>query len=106
MNAARAHASWRMLPFASLNAIVGPGAPLILAPHQDDESLGCGGLIAACAARGTKPVVAFLKKFQWKAGELDSVMLAIQGGAKPDAAATQWISQHGDRVKSWTDGAQ
>lgn len=53
-----------------------------------------------------KPVVAFLKKFQWKAGELDSVMLAIQGGAKPDAAATQWISQHGDRVKSWTDGAQ
>ncbi|WP_186068925.1 glycine betaine ABC transporter substrate-binding protein [Burkholderia gladioli] len=53
-----------------------------------------------------KPVVAFLKKFQWKPGELDAVMLAIQGGAKPDAAAEQWISQHGDRVKSWTDGAQ
>jgi LmbE family N-acetylglucosaminyl deacetylase len=60
MNAARAHARWRCLPFASLTQIVGPGAPLILAPHQDDESLGCGGLIAACAARGTLPVVAFL----------------------------------------------
>ncbi len=53
-----------------------------------------------------KPVTVFLKKFQWKPGELDSVMLAIQGGAKPDAAAADWISKHGDRVSSWTAGAQ
>ncbi|MCQ0030041.1 glycine betaine ABC transporter substrate-binding protein [Burkholderia glumae] len=53
-----------------------------------------------------KPVVAFLKKFQWKPGELDSVMLAIQGGAKPDVAAGKWIATHGERVKAWTDGAQ
>lgn len=46
-------------------------------------------------------VVAFLKKFQWKPGEIDSVMLATENGAKPDAAAAQWIAAHGDRVGSW-----
>ena len=46
-------------------------------------------------------VVAFLKKFQWKPGEIDSVMLAAQNGEKPTAAADAWISAHGDRVNSW-----
>ena len=53
-----------------------------------------------------KPVVAFLKKFQWKPGEIDSVMLAIQNGSKPEAAADAWIAAHADRVNSWTEGAQ
>jgi glycine betaine/proline transport system substrate-binding protein len=47
-------------------------------------------------------VVAFLKKFQWKPGEIDSVMLATTNGAKPAAAADAWINAHGDRVASWT----
>jgi LmbE family N-acetylglucosaminyl deacetylase len=33
---------------------------LILAPHQDDETLGCGALIAAAARMGLRPRVAFL----------------------------------------------
>ncbi|WP_179402288.1 glycine betaine ABC transporter substrate-binding protein [Burkholderia guangdongensis] len=53
-----------------------------------------------------KPVAEFLKKFQWKPGEIDSVMLAIQSGEKPDAAADAWIAAHGDRVNTWVDGAQ
>ncbi|MGF6723378.1 glycine betaine/proline transport system substrate-binding protein [Paraburkholderia sp. GAS41] len=52
------------------------------------------------------PVVAFLKKFQWKPGEIDSVMLATENGAKPAAAADAWIAAHGDRVDSWVGGAQ
>lgn len=41
---------------SSLDALpVGPGAFLVLAPHPDDESLGCGGLIAESVARG-RPV--------------------------------------------------
>ena len=51
-------------------------------------------------------VVAFLKKFQWKPGEIDGVMLAAQNGEKPDAAADAWIKAHPDRVASWLAGTQ
>jgi len=48
------------LPDADIDTILGGQRPLILAPHADDESLGCGGLIAACCERGRQPVVAIL----------------------------------------------
>jgi LmbE family N-acetylglucosaminyl deacetylase len=60
MRAVEAHAAMRALPLADLDSIVGPGTVLILAPHADDESLGCGGLIAECCARGRPPVVLIL----------------------------------------------
>ncbi|GAB6968807.1 hypothetical protein JCM25156A_28450 [Komagataeibacter kakiaceti JCM 25156] len=56
MKAAAMQAAMRALPPAPLSAIV-PGRALILAPHADDESLGCGGLIAACCAAGRPPLV-------------------------------------------------
>ena len=49
----------RDLPLASLPTITG-GKPLILAPHPDDESLGCGGLIAESYAQGEAPLVVVL----------------------------------------------
>jgi LmbE family N-acetylglucosaminyl deacetylase len=48
------------LPDAEIDTILGGERPLILAPHADDESLGCGGLITACCERGLQPVIAIL----------------------------------------------
>ncbi|MBJ9975610.1 glycine betaine ABC transporter substrate-binding protein [Pseudomonas sp. S75] len=48
-------------------------------------------------------VAEFLKKFQWQSkDEIGEVMLAIQEGAKPEAAARDWVAKHPERVKEWT----
>jgi LmbE family N-acetylglucosaminyl deacetylase len=54
------HLAWQCLPQGNLDDIIGTGTCLILAPHPDDESLGCGGLIAACIQAGRLPWVAIL----------------------------------------------
>jgi len=64
MVVAPGQATWRALVRGARP--VGPAAAarlgpwLILAPHPDDESLGCGALLAMLAARGADPRVAFL----------------------------------------------
>jgi len=52
--------AWNELPLVGLDAILQGRVPLILAPHPDDESLGCAGLIAQCCAAGTPPHVVIL----------------------------------------------
>ncbi|HEX2943304.1 MAG TPA: PIG-L family deacetylase, partial [Rhodopila sp.] len=58
--AADHHRAWRSLPLGTLDHIAGTGTCLILAPHPDDESLGCGGLIATAVAAGRAPLVVIL----------------------------------------------
>ena len=47
-------------------------------------------------------VVAFLKKFSWKPEEIGAVMLAVEGGSKPAAAAEKWMADNAARVADWT----
>jgi glycine betaine/proline transport system substrate-binding protein len=46
-------------------------------------------------------VVALLKKLSWNAKEMGSVMLDVENGAKPDAAAKKWIAENPTRVADW-----
>lgn len=59
MKAGALQSAFRTLPIGGLDEIV-PGTAMILAPHADDESLGCGGFIAASCRAGRPPLVVVL----------------------------------------------
>lgn len=46
-------------------------------------------------------VLAFLQRFRWRPEEIGPLMLAVETGVKPAAAAASWIRAHPERVAEW-----
>lgn len=50
----------RALPLLPAETVTGWGPTLVVAPHQDDESLGCGGAIALLRRSGLSVTILFI----------------------------------------------
>lgn len=48
----------------------------------------------------------FLDQFNWTPEDLQSVMVLIQDGMEPEAAAEQWVNENQDKVNEWIKGAE
>ncbi|MDT8855731.1 PIG-L deacetylase family protein [Paracoccaceae bacterium Fryx2] len=70
-------------PEVSLDDLSGGGDVVVLAPHPDDETLGCGGAIAALAARGRRCQV-----------------IVVTDGARSHPASRAWPGERLARLRA------
>nr|WP_254059051.1 glycine betaine ABC transporter substrate-binding protein [Methanogenium sp. MK-MG] len=47
---------------------------------------------------------AILERFHWESRDMESVMLAIEGGETPEVAAKAWMDANQDTVNYWING--
>jgi ABC-type proline/glycine betaine transport system substrate-binding protein len=48
----------------------------------------------------------FLDQFSWTPEDMAEVMVQIQEGKTPEAAAQEWVDSHPDKVKEWLKGIE
>ncbi len=53
-----------------------------------------------------KDAYTFLDQFEWTPDDMASVMVAIQDGETPEAAAKTWVENNPDKVEAWITGIE
>lgn len=70
-------------------------------------TMGSAESIGTMARKGLKKdkpeVYKVLDKFNWTSKDMEEVMLAIENGKDPKAAAKDWIEKNQDKVDSWKE---
>jgi N-acetylglucosamine malate deacetylase 1 len=79
---------------------VGSSSVLVVAPHPDDETLGCGGTVALLARNGASPFIAFLTDGGASHPSHASVSYADISRIRRNEAleATARLGLHGDQI--------
>jgi glycine betaine/proline transport system substrate-binding protein len=78
--------------------------------YLDDPKGIYGGeeYIASLARMGFKEdnpdAYAILERFSWEPSDMESVMLAVEGGETPEDAAQAWVDANQDTVNYWING--
>ncbi len=78
--------------------------------YLDDPEGVYGGeeYIASLARMGFKEdnpeAYAILERFSWEPSDMESVMLAVEGGETPEDAAQAWVDANQDSVSYWING--
>ncbi|GJM70595.1 hypothetical protein HMSSN036_28110 [Paenibacillus macerans] len=44
--------------------------------------------------------------FNWTSDDMGEVMIDIQNGMEPEAAAAKWVDEHDAKVQEWIDGLE
>jgi glycine betaine/proline transport system substrate-binding protein len=78
--------------------------------YLDDPEGVYGGeeYIASLARMGFEEdnpeAYAILERFSWEPQDMESVMLAVEGGEKPEEAAQAWVDANQETVSYWING--
>jgi N-acetylglucosamine malate deacetylase 1 len=77
--------SWSLFEQAVTVTVAGAESILVLAPHMDDEVLGCGGTVAAHADAGARITLVFLTSGRYGAGPEAPEQLELIAARKHEA---------------------
>ncbi|MBT2287460.1 glycine/betaine ABC transporter [Paenibacillus polymyxa] len=78
--------------------------------YLDDPKLTYGEpeeihTIARLGLKDDHPVAyEFLDRFNWTSDDMGEVMVDIQNGMEPEAAAAKWVDEHEAKVQEWIEG--
>jgi len=74
--------------------------------EDDKHVMGQAESVNTVARKGLKSdnpkAYRILKNFKWQQADVEKVMLMIQSGKSPEAAAKAWIKANPDKVAAWT----